>query len=177
MYYRFESDEAVMTTFLTPERECSRSLILGGALRGVESQLPFRYRYRDPTGAPLQDYYPSQCLMSKRLVARLELAGVDNLQRFEVELVDEDTGRVRQDFWCVNILGMVACADLARSNATEFGSSYYFYDLALDARKTHDLRMFRVAESMIDVLVHDSVVDALRGGVVGGIVLTPVRGS
>lgn len=177
MYYEIDSDTDAMTAFITPEHECSRSLVSGAILRDVDGEAPFRYRYRDPTGAPLGDYYASSCLMSERLVAILERAGVDNLQRFAVELVDELTGEVRRDFWCVNVVGMVACADMSRSNAAEFGESYVFYDLALDARKTHDLRMFRVAESLINVLIHESIVDALRGGGVTGLVLTPVDGS
>jgi len=177
MYYEIESDEAAMSAFITPERESAGSLIQGRAMDPTEADPPFRYSYRDPTGAPLQDYYSAHSLMSRSLLAALVGAGVDNLQPFDAELVDEATGLVRVDFACVNIIGMIACADLRRSTTSELGSSDYFHDLVIDARKAHDLLMFRVAESMINVLLHDTVVDALLGRGLGGIVLTPVRES
>lgn len=174
MYYQLESDEAEMTAFITPENESSESLIMGTLLDAENEELPFRYTYNDPTGSPLFDYYSGDNLMSKRLVAALEKAGVDNLQKFEVELVNEKTGKVNKDFWNVNIIGLVSCAEVDLSETSELGSGYYFHNLVIDPTKVGDLLMFRLAESMMDVLVEERVARAIEAGAFRGVVLNPV---
>jgi hypothetical protein len=177
MYYQLECDEDTMTAYVTPENESSESLVRGRLIDAEEEILPFRYSYRDPTGAPLFDYYSGDCLMSKRLVEALEKAGADNLQKFEVELVDEQTGKVNTDFWNVNIIGLVACAKLDESQTSELGSSYYFHDLVIDPKKIGEMRIFRLAESLIDVLVDDHVAEQIQAGGFRGIVLNAVKAA
>src|SRR5947208_530649 len=142
MYYQLESDEPAMTAYITPENECSESLVRGRFIDPTVENLPFRYTYRDPSRSPLFDYYSGDNLMSKRLVDALEKAGADNLQKFETELVDERTGGINKDFWNVNIIGLVSCAAVDFSTTSELGSSYYFHDLIIDPRKIGGLLVF-----------------------------------
>lgn len=174
MYYQLESDEPGMTAYVTRVAGSSGSLVRGRFIDPADEQLPFRYTYRDPTGKPLYDYYSGKSLMSKRLIAALEKAGVDNLQQFETELVDETTGAVRNDYSIVNIVGLVSCANIEESTTSELGSSYYFHDLVIDPRKIGDLLMFRLKESMINVLVEEKVAQAIKSGDFRGVLLTPV---
>lgn len=175
MYYQLECDEHGMTAYITAETECSEPLIRGRFVDPEGEELPFRFSYRDPTGKPLFDYYSGDELMSKRLVAALEKAGVDNLQVFETVLVDEQTGAVNSDFVTVNIIGLVSCADMAQSEASELGPNYYFRKLVINQEKTGGSLMFRLAESKIDVLVEERVAKAIQAGAFRGVTLTPLK--
>lgn len=174
MYYQLESDEPGMTAYITEVRGCSEPPIRGRFIDPADEELPFRYSFRDPTGKPLYDYYSGDSLMSKRLIAALEKAGVDNLQQFETELVDEKSGAVNNDYSVVNIIGLVSCANIEESKTSELGSSYYFHDLVIDPKKIGDLLMFRLKESMINVLVEEKVAQAIKAGGFRGLLLTPV---
>ena len=175
MYYQLESDEGGMTAYVKRVHATSFPLIQGVPIDAKKEVLPFRYKYRDPHGKPLFDYYSANKLMSRRLVEALEAAGVDNLQKFETELEDEATGKVSADFWTVNIIGLVECADVEASKTSELGSSFYFHDLVISPEKAGDLLMFRLAESMINVLVHEKVARAIQAGGFRGIVLNPLN--
>jgi hypothetical protein len=167
MYYQLESDEGGMTAYVKRVHATSYPLIQGVPIDATKEVLPFRYRYRDPYGKPLFDYYSANKLMSRA-------AGVDNLQKFETEMEDETTGKVSADFWTVNIIGLVECANLEASKTSELGSSFYFHDLVISPEKAGDLLMFRLAESMINVLVHEKVAHAIQAGAFRGVVLTPL---
>jgi hypothetical protein len=102
-------------------------------------------------------------LMSRRLVAALRAAGVDNLQTFETTLVtlEGKNPPPKDHYLAVNIVGLVEAADLGKSEinpdvpermiATDFDS------LAVDTSKAKDLAMFRLAENVSAVLVHERV--------------------
>jgi hypothetical protein len=139
--------------------------------------LPFRYSYQDASGHPLFDYYSGDNLMSRRLVVALAQAGVDNLQLFESLLVNQDTGEVRTDYVTVNVVGLVSCASLSDSETSPIGSSHYFHELVIDESKTHGLRLFRLAESFVDILVHESVAHTIMNGPFIGLTFMPVRSS
>ena len=177
MYYQLGCDEATMTAYVVPENEPWHSLIDGQLIDPASESPPFKYRYKDPTKSQLFDYYSAPDLMSKRLVSALEQAGVDNLQKFEAELVDEATGQVNSDYWVVNIVGLVECANLDSSKTSELGSGYYFHELVIDPSKTQGLLMFRLAQSGIDILVHQKVATAIEQGKFRGVTLTALSES
>ena len=173
MYFRMSSDSMEMTAFITPISECSKSLILGRPIDVSRQRIPFRYSYMDPECMPLFDYYDSDSLMSDRLVMELEKAGVDNLQKFPAVLVDEVTGAERNDYFVVNVIGIISCADLRMSRSTELGSLYYFHDLIIDPSKAMGCLLFRLAESRMDVIVNDRVARAISDGNFRGIEFSP----
>jgi hypothetical protein len=177
VYYQLDCDEATMTAYVVAVKRPRKNLIRGLTIDPVGESPPFRYRYKDATNSPLFDFYSGPNLMSKRLVSALEQAGVDNLQKFEAELVDETTGQVNTEFWVVNIVGLVECADLASSRTSELGSSYYFHELVIDPNKTQGLLMFRLAQSGIDILVHQKVATAIEQGKFRGVTLTALSES
>ena len=69
----------------------------------------------------------------------------------EAELTDPDTGEVHTNFKAVNILGLVAAADMAKSEAIVHDGiplvDVSFNKLVLDPTKTHDFLLFRSAEN------------------------------
>ena len=96
--------------------------------------------------------------VSKRFVDILEGAGIDNLQKFPaiVKSINDDT--VWEDYYAVNILDMVKCADLSLSEYNEiFPGSYSFDTLAIDASLAKGLLIFRLYESPDVILIHKSV--------------------
>ncbi len=93
-------------------------------------------------------------------------AGVDNLDTYPVRITDTETGEVCEDYRAVNVLGLVAAADMDASNWTDPTgrglASVDFDGVAIDPAKTHGLRMFRMAECVSGVLVADVVRVALE---------------
>lgn len=108
-------------------------------------------------------------VMSDELIAALSAAGVSNLQAIPALLKSTADGRIWHEFKAVNIVGLVACADLGRSDYMKImdrpgvGSPPLlgFVDLKLDVSKAGDSLMFRLGESPGIVLVSESVVDSL----------------
>jgi hypothetical protein len=78
-----------------------------------------------------------------------------------VELIDPVAGKTYSDYKAINIIGLVAAADLSKSKYhapsgtplidTDFDS------LAIDESKARGLLMFRLAESVNAIVVHESV--------------------
>jgi hypothetical protein len=102
-------------------------------------------------------------LMSRRLVAALQEAGVDNIQAYETRLINpQGSPPIAPDYYqAVNIVGSVAAADLGASqtnpDVTEKLISMDFHSLTIDELKARDLLMFRLAENVSAVLVHEHV--------------------
>ena len=177
MYYRLDCDVHTMSAYINPDGPPMRVPMLGQWAELPPDRLPVRYRYRDPTGAALFDLYTGKSLFSRRLVRALENAGVDNLQVFPTVLRNEADGSTREDYVMVNVLGLVSCADVDRSNTTALGAGFFFHRLVIDEARTHGLLMFRLAESLMDILIHGQVAEAIQAGEFRGIVLTPVQSN
>lgn len=102
-------------------------------------------------------------LMSRRLVNALQQAGVDNLQLYPTRLINPQGEKPPPEdhYLAVNILGLVAAADRVRSklnpDVPERMISTDFHSLVIDPEKAHDLLMFRLAENVSAVLVHERV--------------------
>lgn len=100
----------------------------------------------------------SVTLMSKRFLDLLKNAGVDNLQLFPAIVKSEEDGTVWEDYFAVNVLGMIACADLGKSIYDEIMPGHYGFDeLAIDAEKAKDSLLFRLHEHCPTIIVHKSV--------------------
>lgn len=105
-------------------------------------------------------------LFKKELVEAFHDIGVTNLETYEAVLLDPDNNKKYETHVAVNIIGVVAAADL--------GSSVYnvpdnipvidveFDDLVLDESRAKGLLMFRLAENTNTILVHESVKDYLE---------------
>jgi len=102
-------------------------------------------------------------LMSRRLVKALREAGVDNLQTYATKLTNlqEPNPPPEDHYLAVNIVGCIAAADLKKSQTNPEVSdkmmSMDFHSLAIDPTKTRNALMFRLAEDLSAVLVHERV--------------------
>lgn len=108
-------------------------------------------------------------VMSKLLVSALEIAGVDNMTLYEAILKNEDSGETWDDYYAVNILGRLACADLAASDYVELGRRpgegpplLRFKKLVIDPKKTRGMPLFRLAESPSQILIQDRILETIN---------------
>ncbi|MBK6534554.1 MAG: hypothetical protein IPF99_34880 [Deltaproteobacteria bacterium] len=116
---------------------------------------------RDEPGDLLELYQLEALVMSERLVSALRAAGVDNLQVFDLVIRAPESGRVFTTHKLVNVVGRVACADLTRSTyASPRGSPLIDVDfdgLAIDEGRAGDHLLFRLAECVSAVIVHEQL--------------------
>ena len=109
-------------------------------------------------------------LFHRDLVAALHECGVDNLETFEVRIVDVQTGEICTDYLAVNVLGLVAAADMRKSQATTHSPDGLidtdFDSVVLDEGAAQDLLCFRLAENINALVIHRSVKEHLesKGG-------------
>jgi hypothetical protein len=95
----------------------------------------------------------------------LRRCGVDNIDTYPAVLVDNANEREFR-YFAVNILGLVAAADLSKSQWSNFDSAArldtHFESLAVDPAKARGHLMFRLAEDTGTIIVHAKVKQALE---------------
>lgn len=134
----------------------------------VQGHVPVPVRiYLDPEapGILLPMYHKGVLLMSDALIAALQSAGVSNLEVFDALLVDEANHCEYMNYKLVNIIGVVAAADLAKSVHTAHGAPLFdvdFDSLVIDEKKARGGLMFRLAENVSGIVVHESAKDAVQ---------------
>ncbi|WP_437498721.1 hypothetical protein [Sorangium sp. So ce1099] len=152
------------------------------SVEGVESWLsgrPFGVKVREPielswdpdTRGPRKYLYDAGIPLYHRAVcAALSDAGVDNLQTYRTSIVDPRSGEICRDYLAVNVVGLVAAADLGKSVYQAHSDPPLidsdFDSLVIDPARASGLLMFRLAECVSGVVVHRRVKEALeaRGG-------------
>ncbi len=107
------------------------------------------------------DWYANVSLMSTRMVKAMQAAGVDNLQTWPATILSPE-GQAHDQYHVVNIVGLVSCAKPEGSEALPIADKRFFLRLAIDPTKASGLKVFRLAESPIEVLVDDGVAQALK---------------
>lgn len=104
-------------------------------------------------------------LFSNDLIAAMREAGADNLDTYDVVLIDPEDGARYTTHKAVNIIGAISAADMAKSDAiVNTGGPIIDVDfdrLSLDERKARGALIFRLAESTNAVLVHEKLRDHL----------------
>lgn len=100
-------------------------------------------------------------LMTKRLHKALLDSGVANLDTYAAEIFDPKGKKTYSDYVAFNIIGVVAAADLKKSKF-DAGSpdrmvSMDFDSVSIDAKATGGALMFRLAESVNAIVVHEKI--------------------
>jgi hypothetical protein len=113
-------------------------------------------------GSMLMELYQNAgVVMSKRLISALQAAGVDNLDLYPATILNEETGEIDLSYAAVNIIGVVAAADLSRTvfdpGVTDRLIAASIDSLAIDEGAARGHRLFRLAESVETIVVHESV--------------------
>jgi hypothetical protein len=142
-------------------------------------------RFTQPRGdrGVLLDYVPSgppSMLISARLKAALDSAGVDNVDYYPAEIVDEATGRVYRDYYAANIIGIISCLDKEKSVYVPMvgipDAVLEFKEMHLDYSKVHGARLFRLYEKPSVIVLHESIKQALDAAGLRGFKLPPAEG-
>lgn len=98
-------------------------------------------------------------------IQALRDCGVNNFDTYNVAITDPDDGSIITNYKAVNVLGLVAAADMEKSIATVHNGipliDVDFDELVIDEKKTKGIKMFRLAESNNAVLIHETLRDAL----------------
>lgn len=107
--------------------------------------------------------------LCKEMYEVLLSAGVNNIDVYPVEISNPDgtTAPESDNYYVFNLLGAVAAVDLANTvydPSTQVASmmTMSFDSLAVDEAKAKGHLMFRLAESLSTILVHESVKKALE---------------
>lgn len=137
-------------------------------------QLPIKVVVRpDNEGGKLLAYHNPVNLMSDALADVIVGAGVDNLDLYEAVIVDERGDVLGRGYKAFNLIGMIRAADL---QGTVFlpGNQSQMIDasidqLKLDPDKTRGALMFRLAENVSIVVVHQRVARAIEASKFDGV--------
>lgn len=182
-YYRLEQDLNNLIVDITKvtHRFADKSLKLGKPM-APDIEVPFVYNMEidedelDPHAEiALPDYDMEGPIFSKRLLETIQNAGVDNLEIFPAVICNEDSGeKIVDQYLAVNIIGLVACADMDASESRPLAGSHFFINLKVDPAKIQDQLLFRLAEQPSDIIIHGSIANAIKDGNFSGIVLRPV---
>jgi len=111
-------------------------------------------------------------LFSRRLRELLAYVGVDNIQYFPIRIDNPVTGTFSEDYQLANIVGLVSCIDIERSDLKmnpDDGSKIDSIDsLVLKEENMHDFKLFRAAEYFpIIIARHDVRQACLDAGISG----------
>jgi len=154
---------------------------------GRENDPPFKQHPPEPIRIEVKDGYENGLLlefwddpapiMTKRLHEALTKAGVDNIDTYAVEFVDPINNRVINDYVAFNLIGAVAAADLEKSdfNAAnpERMISVDFDSVTLAEDATQGALMFRLAQSVNAILVHQRVKDQIEAAGIDTLTFIP----
>ncbi len=115
-------------------------------------------------------------LMRKDLLAALRAAGVDNLEDYPAIIHSKRGNPDCLDYVAVNVIGAIAAANLEESEISDEGNGMIdmsFDSLVIDEEKAGGQLLFRLAESVTTVIIHEKVVEQLKRQ--GGFGLTFTR--
>lgn len=115
-------------------------------------------------------------LMSLRLAEAIAKAGVANIEYFDAEIHDLESGAIHKGHVAFNIVGAVAAADLDKSvfDASDGTTIAVDFDsLTIDAGKTRGALLFRLAESINGIVVHERIVDAIEDAGIDSLTFLP----
>jgi hypothetical protein len=104
-------------------------------------------------------------MLTQEMIAALEGAGVDNLDTYDAIIHDRAQGIQHTGYKAVNIIGVVACADLGASRYEAFGRPVIdvdFDSLVIDEKRIRGPLMFRLAECVTGIVIHERVKQRLE---------------
>ncbi|WP_196137598.1 imm11 family protein [Aliikangiella sp. G2MR2-5] len=161
MYYILKNNLLLDTDYRVNEpSDISEDIsFMKGSVINQKIEQPIIYSTDATHGAKMLDFKDcSFPLMSEKFVSLLQEAGVDNLQLFPAIVKSDVDGTIWDNYFAVNILGVIQCADLSNSIYSELmPGSYIFDELAIDAEKANDALLFRLYEDKATIIIHRDV--------------------
>ncbi|MBN1602714.1 MAG: hypothetical protein JW915_13985 [Chitinispirillaceae bacterium] len=138
-----------------------------GSLMNIKIPEPLEFKLEEKGGDYITDFFPPSIpLMSKKMLQALNTAGVDNIESFKAILIDRAGNPVPEEFFAVNIIGRISCADLDASECEvddpDDPVGVSFDSLVIDEERTHGALFFRLHEAVNGIVVHNSVRKAIE---------------
>jgi hypothetical protein len=178
MYFRLDCDLNLASGLPNQQNNIGETFLEGAPAKESELELPFEFDLsvdEDKGELRLSDYYSGDNLMSRKLVDTLRSCGVDNLQTFPAVITRDDNGESIDGYVVVNVIGMVAAADMGKSKTRPLVDVKFFEQLAIDPKHAKGLLMFRLAESKLDIIVAETVAKAIEAGKFQDVTLEPLE--
>jgi hypothetical protein len=149
-------------TTIGQEPDLPRGPWMVGQMITYPVQTPLVYELDPDYPGQLQPMYKAAApIMREDLLDALASAGVDNLQLFDAVLRDPGTGATHKNYKAVNVVGVVSAADLGASKMMGTTDSTLvdadFHRLVFRDDVPPDLLLFRLAESVNAIVVHEDV--------------------
>lgn len=102
---------------------------------------------------------------------------VDNVQYFDLDIIDKKNNKIYTDYKVANVVGVVDCINKSKSDITCYadGDIKYVDSLILDESKIpKELKIFRLSEYRIALVIHQSIKDAIvASGITGCVFYKP----
>jgi hypothetical protein len=136
--------------------------------------LPVKAYIEPSNSGAMQDLIEAPLpLLSARLRDALRGAGVDNVDMYPAEITDQKSGNVFTDFVAFNIVGKIAAADLAKTVFAP-GTDARMTDSDVDSLAVNEgaaggALMFRLAESVNAIVVHERVQEYVEAAGIDGV--------
>lgn len=158
------SSEDLAVIDRTPRVPGIRTWMLGQKFT-VKIEEPLVFEMSEVYTGRIPDFFRNTIpLFSDRLVSALHEVGVESFDVYRAQLINSK-GLVSDQYWAVNIIGVVAAADITRSilapGAAPTLIDTSFDSLVVDETQTKGALMFRLAENLGAILVHECVKDGL----------------
>jgi len=136
----------------------------------------FEQRIEEPVRCVLHPHYTDGLLplfndeillMTRHLLECIRGAGVNNLDCYQAVLIDPNTGHEYKEYLAVNVVGVVSAANLSGSSVAPGSAdrlvSVDFDGISINLEAALGFKLFRLAENVSAVLVHESVRQAVKG--------------
>lgn len=140
----------------------------GGRKHKAQIPQPIRIDFepfRDYPGPPMEYLDQGIPIMSRRLSVALQEAGVNNIDFYDVILRNSNTKEEYQ-YKAFNIIGKIAIADLASSEYINHDGKLLgdvgFKNLVIDEQKANEQFLFRLAENINAVMVHEKIIKSIK---------------
>jgi hypothetical protein len=168
-HYFLESDDT-LDHGITSGPTLPDGAILAGTPVDPRTLPALDYEVDLPANAPWPHFLTGgTVLASTRFVEVLEAAGARNFERFPARLRNPETGQSRDDYVLLNVLGLYAATDPARSRGDTLvpgdvgiPALQAMIEVVLDAERTPNLHMFRLAEDPSLLVIDAHLRAALR---------------
>ncbi len=144
---------------LDPETPGQNVNWLSGAPFNVEINLPIKIKIKNTTvDCEPVDCFTNPFVVSEKFFQVLQKFAVDNIDAYDAVLVNEKAGIYLEGYKALNIIGLLSAAGI-NSNFTSDDRliNASFDGLEIDNNKTKDLLIFRLAEDVTRIVVHDSL--------------------
>ncbi len=149
---------------------------LGTRFKGKVPQ-PVEFEVDPEVGGPrIPTLFLPEPVFRVEFLALLRRAGVANFDEYEARIVDFNGTECSfsGDYRAVNIVGLLDCADLARSEYEESEGTLFFDQLAIDAGRAQGVELFRVAQAEEYIVIAQSLAQRLDLSRFPDVVLRPI---